>query len=237
MQLYFIRHAQSANNKLYDETGSWNGRDTDPELTEVGHQQAQRLAEHLACVHGETLERDDLNRQAFGITHLYSSLMMRAVMTGTYIAAALDLPLIAWEDLHEIGGIFILHENGEQEGQPGKTRADLAARFPNLILPETLGEGGWWNRPHETIEQQLSRARRFVRDLNERHGKTDDRVAIVSHGGFYNFFLTALLGTTPGDGFWFSINNTAITRLDFREEGVALTYANRLEHLPAELIT
>ncbi len=33
MQLYFIRHAQSANNRLYDETGTWNGRDTDPDLT------------------------------------------------------------------------------------------------------------------------------------------------------------------------------------------------------------
>ncbi len=28
MELYFIRHAQSANNKLYDETGAWNRRVT-----------------------------------------------------------------------------------------------------------------------------------------------------------------------------------------------------------------
>jgi hypothetical protein len=39
------------------------------------------------------------------------------------------------------------------------------------------------------------------------------------------------------EGFWFGINNTGITRLNFKEEGVELMYANRLEHLPAELIT
>ncbi len=54
MQLYFIRHAQSANNKLYDETGSWNGRDSDPELPSWGIEQAQRLAEHVACANGES---------------------------------------------------------------------------------------------------------------------------------------------------------------------------------------
>ena len=73
--------------------------------------------------------------------------------------------------------------------------------------------------------------------MTERHGRTEDRVAVVSHGGFYNFFLTTLLNTAPGDGFWFNLNNTGLTRLDFRDEGVSLTYANRLEHLPAELIT
>ena len=239
MQLYFIRHAQSANNKLYDETGAWNGRDVDPELTEIGQRQAKHLAEHLACTHGAgaTQPRDYANRQAFGITHLYTSPMVRAVSTATYLSEALGLPLTMWEDLHEIGGIFRVDENGERQGLPGKTRSDFAARFPDVILPQALGEDGWWNRPPESIEQQLDRAQRVVRDLSERHGQTDDRVVAVSHGGFYNFVLTALLGTTPGDGFWFGINNTGITRLDFSAEGIALMYANRLEHLSSELIT
>ncbi len=238
MQLYFIRHAQSTNNRLYDETGAWDGRNSDPELTALGHRQAKLLAEHLACTNGESHARDYLNRRTFGLTHVYTSLMVRAVATAAYIAEALDLPLVAWEDLHEIGGVFI-NDAGTNEliGLPGKTRSDFAARFPNLILPQALGEDGWWNRPHESVEQQLARAQRFVRDVLERHGGADDRVAVVSHGGFYNFVLAVLLDATPGNGFWFGINNTAITRLDFSEEGVALVYANRAEHLPGELIT
>ena len=87
------------------------------------------------------------------------------------------------------------------------------------------------------MEQQAQRARRFVTDLVERHGGTDDRVAVVSHGGFYNLVLAELLGTRADNGFWFNINNTGITRFNFVPEGIGLAYANRLEHLPAELIT
>ncbi len=238
MQLYFIRHAQSANNRLYDETGTWNGRDSDPELTELGHEQAKRLAEHVACANGETARRDYVNRGGFGFTHLYSSLMVRALTTASYLSAALNLPLVVWEDLHEVGGIFVIdEETGEHIGQPGKPRSELAARFPQAQLPETLGEDGWWNRSHEAADQQARRARRFVYDLIERHGGADVRVAVVSHGGFYNFVLAELLGIQADNGFWFSINNTGITRFNFDPEGIGLAYANRLEHLPTELIT
>ena len=106
------------------------------------------------------------------------------------MAAALNLPLVVWEDLHEVGGIFVIDdETGEHIGQPGKSRSELAARFPQAQLPSTLTEDGWWNRSHEAVDLQARRAQRFVNDLIERHGGTDDRVAVVSHGGFYNFVL------------------------------------------------
>jgi 2,3-bisphosphoglycerate-dependent phosphoglycerate mutase len=238
MQLYFIRHAQSENNKLYEETGSWDGRNPDSELTELGHRQAQQLAEHLACTNGGLPRRDFINRSSFGLTHLYTSLMVRAITTGSYIATALNLPLVAWEDLHEGGGIFVIDpETNERLGQPGKTRAELAARFPQLTLSHANGDDGWWNRPHESMEQQAQRAKRVMGELVERHGGTDDRVAIFSHGGFYNAILAELLGKQVEDGFWFNINNTGITRFNFEEAGIGLAYANRLEHLPADLIT
>ena len=240
MQLYFIRHGQSENNRLYDELGRWDGRNPDPELTELGYQQAQLLAEHLARVNLTSAARrpDYLNRRGFDLTHLYTSLMARAVATAVPVAEALGLPLVAWEDLHEVGGIFVDDENtGEPVGLPGKTRSDFAARFPQLVLPAALREDGWWNRPHETHEQQVMRAYRFVRDLIERHGHTDNRVAVVSHGGFYNHVMAVLLDQHPNSGFWFNLNNTAITRLDFEEDGRALIYANHADHLPLELIT
>ena len=238
MQLYFIRHAQSANNRLYDETGNWNGRDTDPDLTDWGHEQARRLAEHVASTNGTLMLRDYANRGSFGFTHLYSSLMVRALATASYLSAALNLPLMVWEDLHEVGGVFVIDdETGEHIGQPGRPRSELAARFPQAELPTTLSENGWWDRPHESVVLQTQRAQRFVNDLLERHGGTDDRVAIVSHGGFYNLILAVLLGIQADSGFWFNMNNTGISRFNFTPEGIGLAYANRLEHLPAELIT
>ena len=240
MQFYFIRHAQSVNNALYDETGSWNSRNEDPELTVKGQQQAQHLAQFVAQadVNFDPDRRNEANRFGFGFTHIYTSLMVRAASTGTPLADALGLPLVAWLDVHETGGIFLDDlATGEQIGLPGKTRADFEARFPNLVLPAELDHTGWWNRPFETDDERPARARRFLTELLARHGGTDDRVAVVSHGAFYNRVLAALLKIAYGDGWWFGVNNTGITRIDFRENEIGLMYLNRTDHLPRELIT
>ena len=104
MVLFFVRHGQSANNALYDTTGGDDGRVMDPELTPAGVQQAARVAETLRC--GQPLLRmNGSGGEGFGLTHLYSSLMVRAAHTGQAIAQALGLPLLGWTDLHEGGGI------------------------------------------------------------------------------------------------------------------------------------
>ena len=70
MQFYFIRHAQSSNNALYDSTGSWDGRSADPELTEMGWQQARALADYLqrSPADPQAAGRDAANHGGFGIT-------------------------------------------------------------------------------------------------------------------------------------------------------------------------
>jgi hypothetical protein len=77
-------------------------------------------------------------------------------------------------------------------------------------------------------------------------------VAFVSHGGFFNYFISVLFGVpeevghpdedskTPQglpSGRWFLMNNAAITRIDFPEQEVRLAYQNRTDFLPRELIT
>ena len=246
MQLYFIRHAQSENNALWARTQSSQGRTPDPEVTDLGHRQAEILARFLA-ESGPGVKPGDYdpqNRHGFGLTHLYSSLMRRAIITGTYIAEALDLTLTAWEDIHERGGIFRDEaESGERRGLAGATRAELTDTFPHLVLPETLNEAGWWNRPFETADQVPARAQRFIEELLSRHGGTDDRVAIISHGGFYIDLLAVLLDFPLQNDHLgepkqvvFTINNTAITRIDV-EDYVNLVYLNRVDFMPRELIT
>ncbi len=242
MQLYYIRHAQSENNALWLETGTHNWRTEDPDLTPTGYEQALLLARHLGRSPMErALPVSDWNPQnidGFGITHLYCSLMIRAVVTGTIIARELDLPLVAWEDLHEAGGIAQLDiETGERTGLPGRNRAYFKTHYPDLILPESLGEEGWWNRPYEERAQRPVRARRVLRELLDRHGDSDDRVAFISHGAFFFYLMNAILDLPPEPPVWFYMENTAISRINFSEEGTAVVYSNSTCHLPRELVT
>jgi len=245
MELYFIRHGQSANNALWAQTGSSEGRSEDPPLTSVGREQAARVARFVAAGsraesrgNGGDWARHGKNVHGFGLTHLYCSPMIRAVATGQAIARATGLPLVAWLDLHEIGGIWLEDpQSDERVGLPGRDRAFFEVHYPGLTLPETVGEGGWWDRPFETREERPGRAHRVVTELMDRHGATEDRVAWVSHGGFHNYFLRAILGLDGSSEAWFDLNNVGITRVDITERGVHLRYLNRTDFLPPELIT
>lgn len=241
MQLYFIRHGQSENNLLWTRTASSEGRSVDPDLTPFGQRQAELLAQFLAQGDPTAVNfppYDPQNIGGFGITHLYCSLMLRAVATGTIVAQTLDLPLVAWEEVHEEGGIHQQDkETGEHIGLPGKNRAYFETQYPSLVLPESLGEEGWWNRPFEAYEERPLRARRFLRDFLAKHSGTEDRVAIVSHGGFYNQLLRAILDLPDERTCWFALNNAAITRVDFGDEEAVFTYLNRVDYLPRKLVT
>ena len=249
MQLYIIRHGQSFNNALWDRTGESNGHLPDPPLTEIGQQQAEHLAQYLAQAdkNGSPHEKHDPhNRHGYHLTHLYSSLMFRAVQTGHALADALDMPLIAWPIIHEWGGIF---ENDPETDmpmpRPGANRQFFTERFSRVLLPDWLQEEGWWQKPYETPEVSIRRAEEFVMELLERHNGTEDRVAIVTHGGFTALVLRAIFGTLEftvnlGDEefeTWIRTNNTAISRLDFEENRIIQVYMNRVDHLPTDLIT
>ncbi len=241
MQLYFIRHGQSVNNLLWDTTSSNKGRSQDPELTPTGRRQAELLGQFLhyadpaaTVVNGY----DSQNVTGFGITKIYTSLMVRAVSTATIIGCALNLPVEALADLHECGGIYLEDEQtGALIGQPGHNRAYFREHYPDLIVPESCTDEGWWNRPFEADEQRQARAERLLYDLLERHGQTEDRVALVSHAGFYNYLLGAILKLPDGNRPWFILNNAALTRIDFLGDHVDLVYLNRADFLPRDLIT
>jgi len=262
MQLYFIRHGQSFNNAIDEETSYSQDRSEDPPLTDKGLRQACVLAEFLREGGSfSAVEGFDPHRSSAPVfTHLYTSLMIRAVATAVCISAALDLPPVAWTNVHEGGGIYLDNpETGERQPLGGKPRSYFEQHFPQLVLPETLGEAGWWNRPFETRPERRRRAQAFLVELLQRHGSQPDRVAVVSHGGFYQHFLAALFGfqeeaaraatgvarsnnqdnvtTEWKDVLWFTLNNTGISRFDFLQGEVRVAYLNRLDFLPPDLIT
>lgn len=266
MYVYLIRHGQSANNLLYAQTGSDTGRDFDPPLTDLGERQAEALARFIASgplifkathqfgisetfsdpvllANGAQEPCDDPDPCESGdriLTHLYTSLMRRAVQTALPTARALGLPLTGWLDLHEGGGLFLedlaTHVN---VGQPGPDRVEMAARFPELVWPADLGDGPWWNRPFEEKPERLPRARRVLEELLRHHPpESDDRVAFFTHAAFTNYFLAAVLGFEDRAGVWFSMYNCGITRIRFRPQGEpVILYSGQIDHLPQELVS
>ena len=240
MHLYFIRHGQSVNNVIWNHTGSSEGFSVDSGLSDVGWQQAKFLADCLSQ-RDPNLEPEgrDLHYQTgFRATHLYTSLTVRAVATGSLLAQALNLDLVSWADLHECnGGWSADEETGQRAPLPGKDRAFFEANFPQLVVPNTPAERGWWDRPSEEPEGRRGRARRFLDDLWERHGHTKDRVAVISHGNFYDVVMHTLLHTDRENGFYFTLHNTGITRIDMGKQGNYVVYSNRVDHLPPYLVT
>jgi len=240
MQIFFIRHAQSTNNALWNNTGNSVGRVEDPELTDLGWRQAKAVAEYIRSQQQDyQYDQDDIqNLKGLGITHLYSSLMTRALSTAHSIAEQIHLPVRGWIDIHECGGIFLDDEiSGERKGLPGKTGEELANRFPNLIIPDGLGVEGWWNRPYESQDLWIGRAQRVVERLITMHQDHNDRIALVSHGCFFRYFLCAVFNLDANDGAWFDMNNVAITRLEINGDTKRLYYLNRVDFLPKELIS
>ncbi|HOB04501.1 MAG TPA: histidine phosphatase family protein [Propionibacteriaceae bacterium] len=212
MRLILIRHGQSGNNLLFEQTGGSAGRHPDTPLTDLGHVQAQRTAAYLAA------DPVDLPWQ---ITHLYTSLMTRAVQTARPIADALDLPLLPLEEAYEVGGPFDEdEETGDRSPNPGAVRSALAEISARLRLPDWATDAGWFQRAYEEEHEASHRARRLIEHLRGEHGD-DDVVAVVTHGFFTQFLIRELLGIDEMSG-WIRIHNTALSLFEDRDWGGTL---------------
>jgi 2,3-bisphosphoglycerate-dependent phosphoglycerate mutase len=248
MHLYLVRHAESANNHLYATTGGSAGRHPDPPLTERGHRQAQAVARYLAARPDDTALSPHARRHSrggFALTYLYCSLMVRAIATAGTIAEATGLPLQAWPAIHERGG---LHDEAPDTGEAifvaGPGRAFFETTYPHLILPDTLGEAGWWNRARETPDEYRPRAQTVLAELLARHGDSDDRVALVTHAGFFQSFMEAMINphfsptlTTNPHPWWFSVNNASVTYVELSNDRAIVRYVNKVEHLSDDLLS
>jgi len=229
MHLSLVRHGQSFNNTLPDGVG----RVVDPPLTEAGVKQAPLVAKYLA----EGPAKDTFHPQGpsagFEITRLFTSAHLRCLQTSAPIAEALNLDPEIWVDLHEECGIWM--EGIEM--LPGMKRSEIAEQFPRVRIPDEIGEAGWWNRPRETEAEWLARAKSVAEKLWADFGDTDERIAMVVHGGFIKDLVSALIAEGPLPTGDISSRNTSISTIAFFQGKAVVAYLNRIEHLPPDLVT
>jgi len=249
MELYFIRHGQSENNALYGEQDyDLGSRRSDPRLTDIGFQQAALAADFFArgAAKAPISRKGFQNRAEHGLTHLYCSLMERAVQTGTVISQRLGIPLFGVPDLHEVGGIYyeeVVDGVSSIRIEHGLTPEYLRQHYPNLTLLEPIPAEGWWPGGREERAARIPRALRMLDLLFSRHGNTEDRVGVITHGGFFACFFRAIFNLDLDEpnqhrlGYQIELNNCGVTRFSIQETRYLFVYHNRTDFLPDDLVT
>lgn len=158
--VHFVRHGESRANV----DGIFANRaDQQFALTETGFDQARILADRLR-------ER--------GITHLYTSPLLRARQTAESIGDACDVPVTVTDALRE-------YDCGEFEGQ--LYTGEHAWRWEEHVRIELAWRDGDLDARHpggECARDIGARFLPFMETLAARHG-ADDRLTLVGHGGLY----------------------------------------------------
>lgn len=192
--LVLLRHGRSR----ADDEGVHEGRYDSP-LTEVGRDQAMRLAKHWreAGVHFD---------------RIVCSSLVRARETAEIVATALGVDV-------EVSDLWMEHDNGPLAGL---TADEADARFPppafrSRWAPLTTSGG----ESNEAIHRRASEA---VEALLRGDG---ERLLVVAHGGVLNAAMRVLLGAARHSGFVFSDNGVAELVIDGETDNVRLVSLRR----------
>ena len=127
MDIIFIRHAESTNNKTWAEKRDETLRVPDPGLTGLGRTQARTLAGWFP---GFTPRP----------THVFSSPFIRALETAAPVAESLGVDVMVRADLMERSGPFT-GPIMDHRHHPGSPRSVLQKVSPRILLPDNVTEG------------------------------------------------------------------------------------------------
>lgn len=173
-RLYLVRHAQSAGNTGEDLTTG------DPDLTEVGREQARRLGERF-------------RRQKIAV--IYSSPLRRTRETAGYIASATGLGVVPKDNLREV-------ELGREDHNirllPPEEQAQVEQRI--------IAEGTWDAFPgSEGSAAARERIGGVIGEIVAAH--PGQRAVVVCHSAFIQTFISVVLGL-PRDFVFYPFNSS-----------------------------
>jgi len=195
-RLYLVRHAQSQGNTGEDLTTG------DPDLTEVGWEQARRLGARLKTQR---------------IDHIYASPLQRTRQTASAIAEESGLEVLTKEDLREV---VLGQADYDIRLLPEKERASVA----RLIL----SDGTWDAFPgSEGSEVARKRVRSVIREIVNDH--PGQRLVLVSHAAFIQTFISVSLGLDRD--FIFYPFNASITSVRAKDGRFVIWRLNDVAHL------
>lgn len=202
MKIYLARHGQSRWQVQRDH------RDWDSPLTELGHQQAQRLGEWLAV-----RPSIDALTGPIEIAEIVTSPLQRARQTAGYVGECLNIPVQSNAFLKEAR--FLVSAHLPQKGFP----------FGRKILSP---------RPSGMYYAFRAQASQALQDLVAAAEVADGPVLSVAHGGLISTMLRLALDS---DAVSFWIYNTSLNLLEWKRGRWHLVHLNLWDHLSPEMRT
>ena len=167
MHLFIIRHGE-----CLGQCDPAYYTDPDSPLSPRGEAQARAVADQLR------IEQTN---------HILSSPLLRSLATAHIIADILDIASVdVWFDLREAW----------DDPYRSVQRAELQQRFPRAVLPATMLDAGWEHPGDKTYVSFFARATSVLQEIKARFAH-QDRVVIVTHGGFANALLHTILQVAP----------------------------------------
>lgn len=196
-RLYLVRHAQSEGNR-----GEYTGPDDDPPLSEVGSEQARRLAERFA-------------RQR--VDAVYSSALRRTQETARAIAGAVNLKVRTLDDLREVDLGQAQRDFDTYSEDEARAVRDRVARQPT-----------WDSFPGS--EGSATARRRIVAAMDSIVRECGgERVAVVAHAAVIQTYVSHVLGLERD--FVFYPFNAGITSIRAQGDRRVIWRLNDVAHL------
>lgn len=200
--MYITRHGESLGNtgeKVCD----------DPELSSLGHKQAERLAQRMKNIH---------------LDAIISSPHIRAVATAAETAKlkGMDIELFP-----------LLFEVGTCPGYEGKGLSELRKVYPHITMYSD-GKPYPLSLTVENTEITYNRAKEAIERIRLRFG-ADASVMLFAHGCFNNYLTNAAIGFPVRSDFNFCQENTGLTCIRFVKDNgkdkTKIEFANDYCHL------
>lgn len=183
MNLFIIRHGE-----CLGQCDPAYYTDPDSPLSARGEAQAHWVAHQL---------------RAEQMSHILSSPLLRSLATAHIIADVLaSAPVDVWLDMREAW----------DTPYRGVGRSILQQRFPRALLPPTIADEGWDHPGDASYERFFARATDVLHRIKTNFEPTD-RIALVTHGGFANALLHAILKIALVTPQWFELANGSLSHI------------------------
>lgn len=170
-------------------------------LTERGHRQAEAMAEYVA--------------NNYNISKIYASTLIRAKQTAGHLSDKTGIPIIFDENLMEFN-------NGLLAGLP---RAVVREKYP--IVPDLPVDKAVYGQESQ-VEFRQRAENTLSRVISE--SKSDESIAIVSHGGMINQLYRSLFDMPVDCKFFFNTADTGIHVWNLTDTERRVIKANFDEH-------